>query len=136
MHTEWWFPAVPALCASVLMPVAIGARSIGHDHADGLQAMHVVPTSRLGGTILYIAFASAILVAHLLGFDDLTAALPLLLAAIPVVAAGLVEDLTRRVRPRRSRSAAATGASPPASARSSSTSRSATPTRPSRARSA
>ena len=100
MHPEWWFAAVPALCAGALMPVAISARSIGHDHADGLQAMHVSPTSRLGGTILYIAFATAILVAHLFGFDDLSAALPLLLAAIPIVAAGLAEDLTRRVRPR------------------------------------
>ena len=60
MHPEWWFAAVPALCAGALMPVAISARSIGHDHADGLQAMHVSPTSRLGGTILYIAFATAI----------------------------------------------------------------------------
>ena len=100
MRPEWWFVVVPALCAAILMPVAIRARSIGHDHADGIQAMHVVPTSRLGGAIVFIAFAAAVLVARQTGYADLGAALPLALAAIPVVAAGLAEDLTRRVRPR------------------------------------
>jgi len=100
MHPEWWFVAAPALCAGILMPAAIGARSIGHDHADGVQAMHVAPTSRLGGAIVYLAFAAAVLIACYLGHDDLAPTLALALAALPVVVVGLWEDVTRRVRPR------------------------------------
>ena len=39
MHPEWWFAAVPALCAGALMPVAIGARRHLHLHpANGRVA--------------------------------------------------------------------------------------------------
>lgn len=100
MHPEWWFAAVPAVCAGALMPAAIRARSIGHDHADGVQALHVVPTSRLGGTIVFLAFLAVALIAQRVESDDLSPALTLALAAIPVVAVGMLEDVTRRVRPR------------------------------------
>lgn len=100
MHPEWWFAAVPAICAVVLMPAAIRARTIGHDHADSVQAMHVVPTSRLGGAIVFLAFLAAALAARALGQPDLDPALTLALAAIPVVVVGVWEDLTRSVRPR------------------------------------
>ncbi len=100
MYPEWWFAAVPALFAVAVMPAAIRARSIGHDHADGVQAMHVVPTSRLGGAIVFLAFLAAALAARALGQPDLDPALTLALAAIPVVVVGVWEDVTRRVRPR------------------------------------
>lgn len=100
MHPEWWFAVVPAVCAALLMPVAIHTRSIGHDRADGVQAMHVVSTSRLGGAVVYVAFLAVALVARELGHDALGPALTLALAAIPLVVVGLWEDVTRRVRPR------------------------------------
>ncbi len=100
MHPEWWFAAVPAVCAGALMPAAIRARSIGHDHADSVQAMHVVPTSRLGGAIVFLAFVAVALVSRQVDHDDLEPALLLAIAALPVVVVGLWEDVTRRVRPR------------------------------------
>ncbi len=100
MYPEWWFAAVPALFAVAVMPAAIRARSISHDHADGVQAMHVVPTSRLGGAIVFLAFLAAALAARALGQPDLDPALTLALAAVPVVVVGVWEDLTRSVRPR------------------------------------
>ncbi len=100
MYPEWWFAAVPALFAVAVMPAAIRARSISHDHADGVQAVHVVPTSRLGGAIVFLAFLAAALAARALGQPDLDPALTLALAAVPVVVVGVWEDLTRSVRPR------------------------------------
>lgn len=100
MHPEWWFAAVPAFIAVAAMPAAIRARTIGHDHADSVQAMHVVPTSRLGGAIVYLAFLAVTLVSHGSDALDLEPALTLALAAIPVVVVGVWEDVTRRVRPR------------------------------------
>ena len=100
MHPEWWFAAVPALFAVAVMPAAIRARSIGHDHADSVQAMHVVPTSRLGGAIVFLAFVAVALVSRQVDHDDLEPALLLAIAALPVVVVGLWEDVTRRVRPR------------------------------------
>ena len=39
MHPEWWFAAVPALCAGALTPVAISARRHLHLHrANGRVA--------------------------------------------------------------------------------------------------
>ena len=100
MHPEWWFAAVPALFAVAVMPAAIRARSIGHDHADSVQAMHVAPTSRLGGAIVFLAFVAVALVSRQVDHDDLEPALMLAIAALPVVVVGLWEDVTRRVRPR------------------------------------
>ena len=48
---DWWPIAVSAVCAGILVPLAIRARSIGHDEPGGVQKLHRVPTSRLGGLI-------------------------------------------------------------------------------------
>ena len=82
------------------MPLAICARSIGVDEADGARKLHFVPTSRLGGAIVVIACLAALAVAPVSGPPGFSTALPLVLAALPVALAGLFEDLTRSVRPR------------------------------------
>jgi len=97
---DWWPIVVSAACAGILMPVAIRARSIGVDEADGLRKLHFVPTSRLGGAIVVIACLAALAVAPASGPPGFSTALPLILAALPVVLAGLFEDLARCVRPR------------------------------------
>ncbi len=97
---DWWTIAVSAICAGVLMPLAICARSIGRDAPGVGRKVHDVPTSRLGGVIVFVAFVTALVLALRIGHVPLSAALPLALAAIPVVLVGLLEDLTRNVRPR------------------------------------
>src|SRR5262245_38038462 len=95
---DWWPFAVSALCAGMLMPLAMQVRSIGQeDH--GVQRLHDVPTSRLGGIVVVVACAVTTAL-HLSGGLDVSPGLPLILAAIPVVLFGLAEDLTRKVRPR------------------------------------
>ncbi len=76
------------------------ARSFAEDHPRGVQELHVLPTSRLGGTVLFAAFLIVLAVARLVDYTALAAVLPLALAAIPVVVVGLLEDVTRRIRPR------------------------------------
>lgn len=97
---DWWPFAVSAVCAGILMPLAIRARSIGHDQPGGVQKLHRVPTSRLGGLIVVVACLAAQGMALDAGYLELSTSLPLTLAALPVVLVGLAEDLTRRVRPR------------------------------------
>ena len=72
--------------------------SIGHDSAKGVQKFHVNPTSRLGGTAIFLGLAiSGLAMPGIEEFNHYT--LWFLLAAIPVWLAGLTEDLTRRVGP-------------------------------------
>lgn len=97
---DWWPIAVSTICAGVLMPLAIRARSIGRDAPGTRRKLHDVPTSRLGGVIVFAAYFVVLAVAFRIDHVPLSAALPLALAAIPVVAVGLWEDLTLNVRPR------------------------------------
>ena len=48
----------------MLMPLAIRARSFGHDEPGGVQKLHRVPTSRLGGLIVVLACLAAQAVAR------------------------------------------------------------------------
>jgi UDP-N-acetylmuramyl pentapeptide phosphotransferase/UDP-N-acetylglucosamine-1-phosphate transferase len=98
--SEWWSIAISAACAGILMPLAIRARSIGHDQPTGIQKLHLVATSRLGGVAVVVAYFAVLAVALGIGHTGLSSALPMVLAALPVVLVGLVEDLTRHVRPR------------------------------------
>ncbi len=100
MHFDGWTFVASAVFAGILMPAAIRARSIGHDHTAGVQKLHVAPTSRLGGAIIVVAFLLVVALAPLFGSPALWASAPLAAAALPVVLVGLVEDVTRRVRPR------------------------------------
>ena len=95
-----WPIVVSAICAVVLMPLAIFARSIGHDAPGVGRKLHDVPTSRLGGLVVFAAYLAVLALALWTGHVSLSAALPLALCAIPVVAVGLWEDITFNVRPR------------------------------------
>jgi UDP-N-acetylmuramyl pentapeptide phosphotransferase/UDP-N-acetylglucosamine-1-phosphate transferase len=97
---EAWPFAVSAICAGVLMPLAIGVRSMGRDRPGGVRKLHVTSTSRLGGIVMVVACSVTLAVVLDNGHGPLPPELPLALAAVPVVLVGLLEDLTARVRPR------------------------------------
>ena len=95
------FVAASAICVGILMPLAIHARSIGYDAPGGVQKLHRVATSRLGGMVVVIGYFVVLGIAQRIGHAAaLASTLPLALAALPVVLVGLSEDLTGRVRPR------------------------------------
>jgi UDP-N-acetylmuramyl pentapeptide phosphotransferase/UDP-N-acetylglucosamine-1-phosphate transferase len=82
------------------MPLLIGRHSRRLD--DGLtgpQHVHRRPTSRLGGVLVFLSYALAVTVAGAFGLVAPGAALPLLVAALPVLAAGVREDLSHNVPP-------------------------------------
>ncbi len=97
---DWWPFVVSAACAGMLMPLAIHARAIGSDEFVGVQRLHEVPTSRLGGIVVVVACAITLAMVLSYGRDAGFVGLPLVLAVVPVVLFGLAEDLTRQVRPR------------------------------------
>jgi UDP-N-acetylmuramyl pentapeptide phosphotransferase/UDP-N-acetylglucosamine-1-phosphate transferase len=98
MLHDWWPPGFAALCAAVLMPIAIRSRRIGHDSDfHGVQKMHTVSTSRLGGISVFVAYLAVLIVAEQIEDAALSLALPLLLCSLPVVAVGVWEDITRGV---------------------------------------
>jgi UDP-N-acetylmuramyl pentapeptide phosphotransferase/UDP-N-acetylglucosamine-1-phosphate transferase len=97
---DWWPFVISAACAGILMPLAVHARWRGHDEPHGVQKLHAVATSRLGGIVIVIACAVSLAVLLAYGRGHVPPELPLVLAAVPVVLLGLAEDLTRRVRPR------------------------------------
>ena len=66
----------------------------------GFQHIHVAPTSRLGGAAVFLGFVVAVAIAVQLELMPLGAALPLLAAALPMQAVGVLEDITHRVSPR------------------------------------
>jgi len=92
--------AFAATAAAILMPLAILARRFGHDDDfDGVQKVHEIPTSRLGGVILVIAYFAALAVASRFGPTTLTAAVALAFCSLPVVLIGASEDITRAIHP-------------------------------------
>ena len=97
---DWWPFVVSAACAGMLMPLAIHVRSIGHGEFHGVQSLHDVPTSRLGGIVVVVACAITMALVLSYGQDKGFVGLPLVLAVVPVVLFGLAEDVTREVRPR------------------------------------
>ena len=100
MIEEFWPPGVAALCAAVLMPLAMRSRWLGQDNDfSGVQKVHDVSTSRLGGFNVFVAYLAVLIVAGRIHHDDLSPALPLLLCALPVVVVGMWEDITRGVHP-------------------------------------
>ncbi len=99
MTDEIWPATAAALCAIVLMPLAIGTRVHNPHPPSGLQDIHKSPTSRLGGGVIFLAYAIGIAVAILFARTPSRPVLLLLACAIPVVVAGLWEDVTRRLSP-------------------------------------
>jgi UDP-N-acetylmuramyl pentapeptide phosphotransferase/UDP-N-acetylglucosamine-1-phosphate transferase len=64
------------------------------DHTEGVQKFHTKPTPRIGG----VAIVSGMVVGYALAPAHVQALLgPLLLASIPAFAAGMLEDVTKRV---------------------------------------
>ena len=55
---DWWPFAISAACAGILMPLTIHVRGFGHDEPRGVQKLHAVATSRLGGIVIVIACAA------------------------------------------------------------------------------
>lgn len=74
-----------------------GHLSMDHD-LDGVQKFHAQPTPRVGGLPILAGLLVAFICAKLLGAMGGEVWL-LLLAALPVFLAGLIEDLTKRVSP-------------------------------------
>jgi UDP-N-acetylmuramyl pentapeptide phosphotransferase/UDP-N-acetylglucosamine-1-phosphate transferase len=77
---------------------------VGHDKSIGVQKFHVRPTSRLGGIAIAIGLVVSSLITVSLpnstdGVELHNYSFWFLLAALPVWAAGLTEDLTHRVGP-------------------------------------
>jgi UDP-N-acetylmuramyl pentapeptide phosphotransferase/UDP-N-acetylglucosamine-1-phosphate transferase len=98
---EMWLAS--AIFAAIVLTLVVRARSSREMalSSSGPQHIHVAPTSRLGGTAVFLGFVAAVAIALQLELIPLHPALPLLLAAFPVQAAGLWEDITHRVSPRK-----------------------------------
>ncbi len=100
LPTDLWPFAFSALCAAALMPLVMRVRSIGRDAPfQGVQKVHAVPTSRLGGAIILVAYLAAWTWAVPTNFAVRTPAVYLVLSALPVVLVGLWEDISGRVHP-------------------------------------
>ena len=110
MLNELWPMAVAAICALGLMPLVIRARSFGHDQLASPQHVHQEPTSRLGGGIVFLAFVAGVLLAVVLGRVPYQPIVALLACALPVLLAGLWEDIARHLSPRQRLVAAAISA--------------------------
>ena len=100
MSPDGWLIVVSAIGVGVLMPLVIRFRFIGPDRVGGVQALHVIPTSRLGGATLAATFLAVAAAARLAGGTALATSLPLALAALPVVLVGVSEDVALHIRPR------------------------------------
>lgn len=88
------------VCAAIVLAMVVPARSRVHQLGGDPQHIHAGATSRLGGVAVFVGFAVAVCIALQLQYVPLSAAMPLLLAALPVYLAGLWEDLTHRMSPR------------------------------------
>jgi UDP-N-acetylmuramyl pentapeptide phosphotransferase/UDP-N-acetylglucosamine-1-phosphate transferase len=90
-----------AISAGIVLTLVVRARSWGMELGSaGPQHVHVARTSRLGGAAVFLGFVVAVAIALQLEFMPLRPALPLLIAALPVQAVGLWEDITHRASPR------------------------------------
>lgn len=86
-----------ALCLLFCVALVLTRRWHGHltnDGTTGVQKFHAVPTPRVGGLAVAVAYA---LVWPVLPADLRPAWLLIGLAGLPALAAGLAEDVTRRV---------------------------------------
>lgn len=95
---------VPFLAAAaVTLFVIHSSHSHSHLSADadlsGPQKFHAAPVPRIGGVGMFIGLASCVAIAAALRHADWRFGGLLLICGLPAFAAGLVEDLTKRVSP-------------------------------------
>lgn len=91
------------ICALLIMTKQYHIRSQGAD-VGAVQAAHKVPTPRIGGVAI---FTGLVVAAFLVPSDVQGTYIPLVISMLPVLAAGLAEDLGYDVSPRRRLVAAA-----------------------------
>jgi UDP-N-acetylmuramyl pentapeptide phosphotransferase/UDP-N-acetylglucosamine-1-phosphate transferase len=95
-----------AVAASLLMTLWVvrqGARRahwLDHGYQSGPQKFHAAPVPRVGGVGVYGGLWMAAGAGWWAGWADAVQAMWLLLCALPAFAAGLAEDLTKKVTPR------------------------------------
>ena len=76
-----------------------GGGNVGQDRVDsGPQKFHIKRTSRVGGAGIFLAFAVAFLLIWVQTKDIRYIYLPI--AALPVFAAGFIEDITEKIGPK------------------------------------
>lgn len=93
--------AASAICASLaVVGVARIASANRRRKSAGPQDIHYESTSRLGGAAVFIGYVAAIGIAIGWQLIPVRPALPLLIAALPVFAVGLWEDVAHTVPPR------------------------------------
>jgi UDP-N-acetylmuramyl pentapeptide phosphotransferase/UDP-N-acetylglucosamine-1-phosphate transferase len=88
------------VCYLIIVSERLHGRYSNDSTQSGPQKFHATPTPRVGGVALAVALASSLTVMHLLAWLKPTAmeGITLLaLSAVPAFAAGLGEDLTKKV---------------------------------------
>jgi UDP-N-acetylmuramyl pentapeptide phosphotransferase/UDP-N-acetylglucosamine-1-phosphate transferase len=86
-----------AVCAALILTQRWhGALSLDHD-LTGAQKIHHNPVPRVGGIGVMVGLLAGVLVGYTHGGSTWPVVIKLLACAIPVFAAGLLEDLTKRV---------------------------------------
>jgi UDP-N-acetylmuramyl pentapeptide phosphotransferase/UDP-N-acetylglucosamine-1-phosphate transferase len=106
MSAVFWGLLLPVLVAAVCSGLATRwiislSRTVGfgRDETEGAQKFHTTPTPRIGGIALLIGLCCgvAVLQSQFAGAQYVGSLL--LVAAIPVFLAGVIEDITRKVTP-------------------------------------
>lgn len=84
-------------CLALLLTKKLhGRHSMDHD-LGSIQKLHVSPVPRIGGVALMVGLVFGAFVIEAQNGEAAATMIGLLLASLPVFAAGLVEDLTKRV---------------------------------------
>ena len=69
------------------------------DKTEGVQKFHKKPTPRIGGVAIYMSVFLVGIIFNVVGKDFAKEFLKILICALPVFLAGVLEDLTRKVSP-------------------------------------
>jgi UDP-N-acetylmuramyl pentapeptide phosphotransferase/UDP-N-acetylglucosamine-1-phosphate transferase len=110
MTDALWVLGLAAFCAVCLIPLVIRVGTLGRDQIASPQHVHVQPTSRLGGAIVFLAYSFSLLSMTAFHLAPSLAILTLLACALPVFLAGISEDITGRVSPKQRLAAASVSA--------------------------
>jgi UDP-N-acetylmuramyl pentapeptide phosphotransferase/UDP-N-acetylglucosamine-1-phosphate transferase len=94
----WLVSALAAGCVAILL-IHLGGRAPRTAAAAGPQHIHPNTTPRLGGIAVILGSYLAIGIAMVLGYIPTRSILPLMIAALPLQAVAVLEDVTHRVPP-------------------------------------